>query len=139
MLLETKPQQGAINFDTFEPFRNPIVSFILCNLRFLQKADSQVTRAGNFNKLHDLDEDRRAAKSHDVNLSASPGITAAETKECADKLVNTRSQRASSTSKPDMKRDLMPRKETSKELALSPTPTTTKKLLIDSQKRLYSV
>ena len=51
-------------------------------------------------------------------LGASPELTAAETKECADKLVNTRSQRFSSTStKADMKRELMPRKETSKEVS----------------------
>jgi hypothetical protein len=46
-----------------------------------------------------------------MTLSVSPGLTVAETKDCADKLVNTRSQTPSSTSKPDMKRDLMPRKE----------------------------
>jgi hypothetical protein len=46
-----------------------------------------------------------------MKLSASPGLSVVETKDCADKLVNTRSQSSSSTSKPDMKRDLMPRKE----------------------------
>jgi len=55
-----------------------------------------------------------------MTISASPGLTAAETKECADKLVNTRSHSSSSTSKVDMKRDIMPRKETSRDLALSP-------------------
>jgi hypothetical protein len=52
-----------------------------------------------------------------INLSVSARITAAETKQYADKLVNTRSQRAPSTSaKPDMKREFVPRKETSQEV-----------------------
>jgi hypothetical protein len=46
-----------------------------------------------------------------MKVSSSPGLTVAETKECADKLVNARSQSSSSISKPDMKRDLVPRKE----------------------------
>ena len=91
-MLETKPQQGAgkpINLCTFEPFRYSIVS-----------------------KFHPLLFSDRGFHDVDMKISASPGLTAAETKDCADKLVNTRSPSSSSTSKPDMKRDLMPpRKE----------------------------
>jgi hypothetical protein len=53
-----------------------------------------------------------------MKISSSRGITVTETKDCVDKLVNTRSQNFSNTSKPDMKRDLMPRKES------TGTPTT---------------
>jgi hypothetical protein len=55
--------------------------------------------------------------------------TAAQNKQRADKILNTLSQGAPCTSsKVDMKSELVPRNETSKERALSPTPTTTKSL-----------
>ncbi len=87
-VLETKPQQGAgkpINLCTFEPFRYPIVS-----------------------KFHPLLFSDRGFHDVDMKISASPGFSGAETKDCADKLVNTRSPISSNTSKPDMKRDLIP-------------------------------
>jgi hypothetical protein len=42
-------------------------------------------------------------------LSAAAGLTAAETKECADKLVDTRSQTSSKSTKEDMKKEMVPR------------------------------